>query len=288
MIKPGSPRFWRYFVLIALAHLLALAALIRWSREAKGIETQNIVWLNSGGAGDGDTATSAPKVSAPTPERKQLINEEPDEDRPILTSAKSDIQFPSATPKPTRTPKPSITPKPTPKPTSKTKPKTVVAKTSPKPSLKEKRPKSDGEREKVDPEKKLIAKSSADNNRATASHSGSGKGTSVGAGGKTGGAGTASQFGWYGNMLHDRFYSEWIQPTTMASSSDKISVLVKVRIEQDGSVSQFQLVKPSGNIVVDESVSAVAKRITQVDPVPEGLGTGGHYDVRINFELKPE
>ena len=89
-------------------------------------------------------------------------------------------------------------------------------------------------------------------------------------------------------MLHDRFHSAWIQPTTATPTGDKISVLVKVRIEQDGSVSQFQVVKPSGNIVVDESVSAVSKRVTQVDPLPDGLGAAGHYDVRITFELNSE
>jgi TonB family protein len=160
-----------------------------------------------------------------------------------------------------------------------------LAKASPKPSSKAKTAKSSDNREKVDSEKKRIAKESLDNKRAKASHSGSGKGSSVGAGGKTGGAGAAAQFGWYGNMLHDRFHSAWIQPTTATPTGDKIFVLVKVRIEQDGSVSQFQVVKPSGNIVVDESVSAVSKRVTQVDPLPEGLGTAGHYDVRINFEL---
>ena len=89
-------------------------------------------------------------------------------------------------------------------------------------------------------------------------------------------------------MLHDRFHSAWIQPTTETPTTEKISVLVKVRIEQDGSVSQFQIVKPSGNAGVDESVSAVAKRVTQVDALPAGLGVGGHYDVRINFELKSD
>ena len=116
-------------------------------------------------------------------------------------------------------------------------------------------------------------------------HTGSGKGTSAGAGGKTGGAGAASQFGWYGNMLHDRFYSEWIQPTTVTPSGEKISVLVKLRIEQDGRVSEFEVVKPSGNVAVDESVAAVARRIAQVDPLPEGLGSGGRYRVRIYFGI---
>ncbi|MGH8099937.1 MAG: TonB C-terminal domain-containing protein, partial [Chthoniobacterales bacterium] len=268
-----NPSFWRNLTLIALGHAALITGLIRWSHGSKNLEPQSVVWLNSGGAGDGDTAKTVPKTSAPTSEAKQLKHEEPDRDRPILTSTKSEIQLPSATPKPTATPKSSVTSKPTPKLTPKPKLKAVLAKAAPKPSSKVKTAKSGGNREKVDPKKKRIAKGSLDDKQGKASHHGSGKGTSIGAGGKTNGAGAAAQFGWYGNMLHDRFHSAWIQPTTATPTGDRISVLVKVRIEQDGSVSQFQVVKPSGNIVVDESVSAVSKRVTQVDPLPDGLGS---------------
>ncbi len=67
-----------------------------------------------------------------------------------------------------------------------------------------------------------------------------------------------------------------------------MSVLVRLRIEKDGRVSDFALVRPSGNVVVDESVAAVAKRVTQVDPLPAGLGNGGHYEVNIKFELNAD
>ncbi len=89
-------------------------------------------------------------------------------------------------------------------------------------------------------------------------------------------------------MLHDRFYSEWIQPTTSVAIGAKMSVVVRIRIEKDGRVSKFTVVKPSGNVVVDESVAAVAERVTQVDPLPKGLGGGAFYEVNINFELNPE
>ncbi len=29
-------------------------------------------------------------------------------------------------------------------------------------------------------------------------------------------------------------------------------------------------------------------RVTQVDPLPKGLGSGAFYEVNINFELNPE
>ena len=89
-------------------------------------------------------------------------------------------------------------------------------------------------------------------------------------------------------MLHDRFYSEWIQPTTSVAVGAKISALVRIRIERDGRISKFTLVRPSGNVVVDESVAAVAKRVTLVDPLPKGLVGGAYYEVNINFELNPE
>ena len=177
-----------------------------------------------------------------------------------------------------------------------------MAKASPKPSPKAKpTPAESDENDKqadADAEKKKIAKAALAKNDAgdsnssekpvkktTTVQSGSGKGTSAGANGHAGGAGSASEFGWYGSMLHDRFYSEWIQPTTVISSGAKLSALVKIRIEKDGRVSDFEIIKPSGNVVVDESVAATAKRVTQVDPLPDGTGSGGHYDVRINFEL---
>src|SRR4029453_4551125 len=84
---------------------------------------------------------------------------------------------------------------------------------------------------------------------------------------------------------HDRFYSAWIQPTTNVPSGTKISTLVNVRIEKDGRVSKFEIAKRSGNATVNESVAAVAKQISHVDPPPTGLIKGDHYDVKINFEL---
>jgi len=153
----------------------------------------------------------------------------------------------------------------------------------------------------VDAEKKKIAKATLAKNetgendssekpvrRPSAVQGVSGKGTSPGGGGHAGGSGGESQFGWYGSMLHDRFYSEWVQPTSLASTGAKNSVLVKIRIEKDGRVSNFEVLKPSGNATIDESVAAVARRVTQVDPLPAGLGSGDHYDVKINFELNSE
>ena len=315
-------RFWRNVTIIALLHIAVLLAFIRWSRGPKRPITSSIVWMNAGAGDAGMQSAPAPAPSppreeppAPTPEikRETADKEEAEEEEPILTAAKSDIQLPTATPKPTATPRPSptatpkpkTTPKPSPKPTPKLTPKPtpkkkLLAKASPKPSATPKKEKTDEENEgttkKKEAAKAALAKKEAGDEtgesdkkptKKAVAAQGKKKSGSGGDGGSSAGAGGASEFGWYGNMLHDRFYSEWMQPTTSVPSGAKISALVKIRIEKDGTISDFKIVKPSGISVVDESVEAVAKRITQVDPLPAGLGSGGHYDVNVNFEVNP-
>jgi len=293
----GTPsgRFWRNVVLIALAHVALIAGLIRWSVAARASSSpESIVWL--GGAADLSADESekqespSPKQPPTDPEFSGSEQDEAAEEKPVVTTAKSEIELPTATPKPTATAtpaKPSVTPalraktspKPIPKPTPK---KTLLAKASPKPLAKPKPSpaKANAKSEKKD--KITLAK------KDSASQSGSGQSGSTDKAASASGGSSASEFGWYGNMLHDRFYSAWIQPTKNVPSGAKTSTLVNVRIERDGRVSKFEIAKPCENATVNESVTAVAKQVSQVDPPPTGLIKGDHYDVKINFELNTE
>jgi TonB family protein len=299
---PRNARFWRNVVLIALAHVALIAGLIRWSVAARASSNpESIVWL--GGAGD-LSADESERQESPSPEQPATGTEssrsqqdEAADEKPVVTTAKSEIELPSATPKPTATvtpAKPSATPALRPKVTSKpiakpTPRKTLVAKASPKPLAKPKPSpaKANAKSEKKDKitlAKKDSASQSGSGQSELIGKAGSGSGLPAVASAKAGGS-SASEFGWYGNMLHDRFYSAWIQPTTNVPSGAKISTLVNVRIEKDGRVSKFEIAKPSDNATVNESVAAVAKQVSQVDPPPTGLIKGDHYEVKINFEL---
>jgi TonB family protein len=295
---PRDARFWRNVLIIAVAHIAILIALVRWNRETRPSNLQSIVWMSGGGTDVAPESlpakTETTSESASPPETDAPASTPPEQDEPpVPTQAKSDLQLPSATPSPTPVatplPKPSLTPvpkpspKPSPKPTAKPTPKatpkkTVVAKATPKPSPKKTATSPDQEKKNGESEKEA-AKSTP----ASAKGAGGENPESTG----PGGASRASEFSWYGKMLHDRFYSSWIQPTTSVAVGAKMSALVRIRIEKDGRVSNFAIVRPSGNVVVDESVAAVAKRVTQVDPLPKGLG-GAYYEVNINFELNPE
>jgi TonB family protein len=287
-----NARFWRNVTLIALAHVALIAGLIRWSVEARiSSNAQSIIWLGDvGGASAATEPTTSERPRAklfPSPEPGLQKTDQAEKETPLVTAAKSEIQLPTPKPAPTATatPKPTLKPKATPR-------KMVLAKASPKSSPKVKSSLADSSEQDKESElnasKKKIAKI-APAKKQPASHLSDGKRSSAGTSGRHAGSGSnASEFGWYGNMLHDRFYSAWIQPTTNVASGNKISTLVRVRIENDGRVSNFEIIKPSENVVVNESVAAIAKRVTQVDPLPAGLGSGDHYDVKINFELNSE
>jgi TonB family protein len=290
----GTPsgRFWGNVVLIALAHAALVAGLIRWSVAARASSNpESIVWL--GGVGELSPGESekqespSPKQPATDFESRGSEQDEPAEEKPVVTTAKSEIEIPTATPKPTATATPAkpsptpasrakTTPKPIPKPTPK---KTLVAKASPIPATKRK-PSPAKANAKSEKEDKITSAKKDSASRSESRQSGS-----TGKAGSASGGSSASEFGWYGNMLHDRFYTAWIQPTTNVPSGAKISTLVNVRIEKDGRVSKFEIAKPSENATVNESVVAVAKQVSQVDPPPTGLIKGDHYDVKINFEL---
>ena len=310
---PKKLRFWTNVGLIGLVHVAVISGLVRWSRETKDAGDQSVVWMN-GGEGSGlpsDKKPSPPREkSLPRRDERSERSRDEDEDRPLLASAPSEIQLPVATPKPSATPMvtprptpklkatPKPTPKPKPKPTPKPSPKkeTIAkAKVSPKPKPEEKEEIAK-KSETPEPEKKkiVLAKNETPEPRSPAAgppaaQASAGKATTAGSGGgRAGGSVNQSQFGWYGSMLHDRFYSEWAQPTAVSNANGKNSVLVKLRIEKDGRVSNFEIVRSSGNSELDDSVKALANRVSHVDPLPEGLGKGDHYDVKINFELNSE
>jgi outer membrane biosynthesis protein TonB len=290
----NSGRFWRNVILIALAHIALIAGLIRWSSAARASNPESVVWL---GAAENLATGELQKAEERSAQRNAHIaqqkppkDDEAKDEKPAVTT-KSEIELstpkptPTATaePKPavTLTPKPKATPKPAPKPTPE---KAVVTKATPKSSAKPKQSSAKSSEKSGKNDKTLLAKNE--------SQHGSGKPSSTGKVGHAGGGTSASEFGWYGNMLHDRFYSAWIQPTTSVPSGAKFSTLVKLRIEKDGHVSKFEIIKPSDNVVVNESVAAIAKRVTEVDAPPAALIKGDHYDIKINFELntqeKPE
>jgi len=273
-----NARFWRNVTLIALVHTVALIALLRWAGASKIASAQEITWLNTGGEASA-TADAAKIKETPTPEPEGKPFP-PEENQPAPAPLKSEIEVPAATPHPS--PTPSAVPKPSdssPKPSPRKK-------GSPKPSATPEKKKSRATatptKEKRNAQKLPAKKGEPKKSESKLSQKAGGSGA---VGGQKGTNASPANASWYGNMLHDRFYREWAQPTTVVASGAKLSALAKIRIEKDGRISDFKIVRSSGNVVVDESVEAVGRKVTRVDALPAGIGNVGHYDVNINFAL---
>ena len=267
---------------------------------------------------DDDTPTPTPPpetqpTETPPPQEadhpSQIVIPTP---TPLATVAPTPTPVPTPTPEVTPTPEPTATPTPTPRPTPHHSPK-PKPKTSPKPKTKAKPKASASPRKHPSPHKsptpgdqdddsgsddaaaKAAKAAFVKTHESTADGGDGPTGTAPGTGGgnrggngHAGGGNTGSDFGWYGAMLHDSFYNRWVQPTSIVTATTSFVTTVKIRIERDGTISDVSIAKSSGNDVMDQSVMEAARKVTHVDPLPDGLGNGDAYEVKINFELSQQ
>ena len=88
-------------------------------------------------------------------------------------------------------------------------------------------------------------------------------------------------------MLRDRFYARWDQPLSLAQSGGNLATTILIKIDRNGNIASVKVTKSSGNSMLDESAMTAARRVSQVDPLPKGLGDGNGYEVPIEFKLNP-
>jgi TonB family protein len=84
-------------------------------------------------------------------------------------------------------------------------------------------------------------------------------------------------------MIQDRFKATWQQPTSIVRSSQDFVTKLKIRIGRDGTILNREIAVPSGNTVMDESVLAAARQVTQIDALPAGLNAP--FEIAIDFKL---
>ena len=56
-------------------------------------------------------------------------------------------------------------------------------------------------------------------------------------------------------------------------------------IAKDGTISHPEIVNSSGNPLMDQSVLDAARKVQQIDPLPQGLSEGDFFELKINFKL---
>ncbi len=232
-----------------------------------------------------DTPTPKPSVQATSTPPPNLITP-----KPTPKPTPSPKPSPSATPKPSLKPTPKSTPRPTPKlspkPAAKPTPEeSNTPKSKPSESPAHKSP-SKKEEEKTAKNVPSPAAHKSENegdssdkpSKSNSSNSANGNGT-----GSAPGNGDAS-FGLYAEIIKNRFDGAWNQPHGQIPAGSALVVTVHLKIEPDGTVTEFSIVEGSGNSVVDETVKEAGHKITRLPPPPGGSG----FSPTIRFELRSD
>lgn len=281
--------FRRNLIGVGIAHALLLLVLFLAGILHPKPKPVEVLWLDGSSLGGAESAAvepDAPAIEEPEPPA-EMDEPLPEPTLPPVDKApESEIAEPKATPPPA-TPKPA-TPKPaTPKPST---PKPATPKATPKEKRNATPAASPKPKSAASPKpagtpvaKKKDGGKTAGKTTATGVKPGTTGGDADGKG-KTG-AGTGggiSQFGWYTDMLHDRYYSRWEQPVGIGQD---VITTVRLRIMKDGAISKHDMVKSSGNPQMDESVMSAVQKVEQVDPLPAGLGNGEYFDLNVAFKV---
>lgn len=301
--------FQRTVIIVGVLHVIVIAAVYVFSSLRGKATPPQVIWLVDGSIGGGEepgevATASRPAEPEPAPEPPPIESKPELVPPPPVPSAPSELVTHKTTPEPS-TPKPSTpkpeTPKPatpklaTPKPTPKAtpKPKPTTPKATPKADTTSPKPKaSPSETPKGTPGSAksdgatASAGSTSVGSKGTGPAGGNGPGVGNGKGpAKTGSGSGTSEFGWYFSMIHDRFHNRWEQPTSIVRAAQEFVTTVKIRIAKDGTILSREIVKTSGDTLMDESVMAAAAKVQQIDPLPAGLGSGDVFEVNVAFKL---
>jgi TonB family protein len=87
----------------------------------------------------------------------------------------------------------------------------------------------------------------------------------------------------YYNHVHEMMYRVWNQPTSL-SASIGMNAEVLIRVQRDGTITSREMIRSSGNAIMDESVMKAVQSVSKLKPLPVQC-PGSSKDIRILFEL---
>ncbi|MDK3162302.1 TonB family protein [Kamptonema cortianum] len=96
--------------------------------------------------------------------------------------------------------------------------------------------------------------------------------------------GQESDFSAYFNHIRSRMIDSWDRPRDLLGPSQKLKTGIRMKISRNGNVSSVSLASSSGNSTWDESALAAARKVTKVNPLPDGLGDDSGLTLTVFFE----
>ncbi len=310
--------FRRNFLRVLGAHVVVI--LLVWVGGRlffKRHVPEPITWLDGGGELGSAAVLALPESGDTSPTGKTpepqilppLLPDPPPEPTPEPLPAPKELEDiamvkPTPTPTPTPRPRPTATPTPkktTPAPTATPKPKPKPTATPTKPAVAKAataKPASTANVAKVAtprPGAKAAAPKITDA-AAKPDGAGTGKGNAPSGAGDATNAGTKGGPGapggsaalllGYFKKVEQQFHREWEQPLTVVRSGREVEAHVRLRASADGTVESLRLVKPTGNLEVDQSIEQALLRVKKVERPPAEILKNGVLDELVAFILE--
>ena len=91
-----------------------------------------------------------------------------------------------------------------------------------------------------------------------------------------------ARFGYYVRQMNQRISQQWFTQTLDAAAQGR-RVYLTFRISRDGSISEINIVKSSGNVSLDSSANRALQRIDTLAPLPDAY-SGSYITVQYYFE----
>lgn len=318
--EPGG--FRKNFLIVLGAHAAIIGlAWIGASIFVKKEPPEQITWLDGGGE-TGSSALPLPESTSPEQEVRppapepEILPPLPLPEPVFQPTVDESAMLPKHTPAPSPTPRPTpaptaskkeptpkakkTAPTPTPTPTPKTKAKPTVIKTAEKSAPKKTSPppataKSVAKIATPQPGAKTAtpkltdasASLRGDGTGSGKAATGSGSATNAGTKGGPGAAGGSdAALHRYFSKVEAQFHQEWNQPLTVVRSGREVGAYVRLRAAADGTVESLTLVKPTGNLEVDQSIEHALQRVKKLEKPPAELLKGGVLDEMVEFVLE--
>jgi outer membrane biosynthesis protein TonB len=99
------------------------------------------------------------------------------------------------------------------------------------------------------------------------------------------GTGPLTEMDEYFVYVFNIMYEAWNQPSDLAGS--RISSSVRIRVQRDGTIAARDMVRPSGNAVMDDSVMKAVRGVPHLRRLPASF-SGSYKDITIDFQLTAE
>jgi outer membrane biosynthesis protein TonB len=84
-------------------------------------------------------------------------------------------------------------------------------------------------------------------------------------------------------LVRKTMYAAWDQPSELSGSAGLMTEAT-IRVHRNGTISQKEITRPSGNRTMDESVRKALAGVNRLKKLPPGFG-GAYKDIAIEFEL---